>query len=70
MVFSPFSRLSSWKKGDLLIYDCVVIFLSFYRVLLWVLWETTNCSKLGLSEGFLAQLCGFMEGWEGVSLLV
>ena len=58
------------EKGDLLIYKCVVIFLSFYRVLLLVLWETTNSSKLGLSEGVLAQLCGFLGGWEGVSLPV
>ena len=67
MMFVTFSRLSSWKKGDLLIFNCIIVFLSFYRVLLWVLWET-NCSKLGLSEGFPAQLCGFMGGWEGVSL--
>ena len=39
MVYT-FSRLSSQKKGDLLFYKCVVIFLSFYRVLLLVLWET------------------------------
>ena len=70
MMFSTFSSLSSWKKGDLLIDNCVAIFLSFYRVLLWVLWETTNCSKLGYFEGVLAQLCGFLGGWEELSLLV
>ena len=31
------------------------------------LWETIISSKLGLSKGFLAQLCGFLGGWEGVS---
>ena len=34
--------------GDLLIDNCVGIFLSIYRVLLGVLWETINCSKLGV----------------------
>ena len=65
MVFVTFSSLSSWKKGDVLFYKCVVIFLSFYRVLLWVLWETANCSKLGLSKGFPAQLCGFLGVGKG-----
>ena len=58
------------EKGELLIDNCIVIFPSFYRVILGVLWETTNSSKLGLSEGFPAQLCGFLGGWEGVSLPV
>ena len=53
--------------GDLLIGNCVGIFLSIYRVLLWVLWEITNCSKLGYFEGVLAQFCGFLGGWRRVS---
>ena len=35
-----------------------------------VLQEITISSKLSLSKGFLAQLCGFLGGWEGVSPLV
>ena len=53
------------EKGDLLIDNCIIVFLSIYRVLLWVLWETTNSSKLGLSEGFPAQLCGFLGVGKG-----
>ena len=42
-----------------------LLYIVIYRVLLWVLWETTNCSKLGYSVGILAKLCGFLGGWKG-----
>ena len=70
VVLVTFSSFSSWKRGDLLFCQWIVIFPSFYRVILWVLQETTNSSKLGLFEGSLAQLCRFLGGWEGVSLPV
>ena len=65
-----FSRLSSWKRDKLLIVSFIDSFHSIYRDILGVLQETTISSKLGLSEGFPAQLCGFLGAWEGVSLPV
>ena len=42
------------------------IFISVYRVIFWVLWETINCSKLGYFMGVLAELCGFLGGWKRI----
>ena len=62
-----FSTLSSWKRNEPLIISFIDSFHNIYRDILRVLREITNSSKLGLSEGFLAQLCGFPGGWKGVS---
>ena len=69
-VCEPFLGFPARKGSEQLIVSSIDNSHSFYRVVLGVLQETTNSSKLGLSEGFLAQLCGFLGGWEGVSPLV
>ena len=61
-VFQPFwlekgGILASISAGII-----VDIFISIYRVILWGLWETTNCSKLGNFLGVSAKLCGFLGG--------
>ena len=53
------------EKDDILAGILVDILIIIYRVLIWVLWETTNCSKLGYFMGVLAELCGFLGGGKG-----
>ena len=37
--FSPFSSLSSWKRGGLLICDCIIVFLSFIGFFYGFCWK-------------------------------
>ena len=60
LCFPAFPAGKRWYFRQSFYWYFVDILISIYRVLLWVWWETTNCSKLGYSLSVLDKLCGFL----------
>ena len=64
-VHKPFKGFPAGKGLNDKLPSCIGSFHNFYRVILRVLWEIIISSKLGLSKGFPAQLCGFLGVGKG-----
>ena len=64
-VFGPFLAGKPGKSLYKYLSSFIDSFIVFYRVILWVLWEITTYSKLGLSEGFGLNFVGFWEVGKG-----